>query len=217
MSEKKNENNKKNETNEIKVILLGDTGVGKTSIILRYSTNKFEENCLSTIGSNFTKKTLKSEEDKNEYILNIWDTSGQEKYRAVTKLFVQDSNIVILVYSVDNKESFNVLDFWYKQVVEICGGEDNIIFAIVANKADYYEEKDEDELIPEEEGQKYANGKNAYFKSVSAKNGGKGIPKLFEELLNIYIERKPQMALEQRSFKINPPNKNKKDKKKGCC
>ena len=116
MSEKNNENNKKNETNEIKVILLGDTGVGKTSIILRYSTNKFDENGLSTIGSNFTKKTVKSEEDKNEYILNIWDTSGQEKYRAVTKLFVQDSNIVILVYSIDNKESFNILDFWYKQV-----------------------------------------------------------------------------------------------------
>ena len=216
MSEK-NESNEKNKANEIKVILLGDTGVGKTSIILRYHTNKFEENSFSTIGSNYIRKTVKREEDNTEYILNIWDTSGQEKYRAVTKLFVQDSNIVILVYSVDNKESFNVLDFWYKQVSEICGGEDNIIFAIVANKADYYEEKEEDELIPEEEGQKYAKEKNAYFKSVSAKNGGKGIPNLFEELLSMYIKRKPLMEQEQKSFKINPPNKNKKDKKKGCC
>ena len=217
MSEKKNENEEKNETNEIKVILLGDTGVGKTSIILRYSTNKFEENSLSTIGSNFIRKTVKRENDNTEYILNIWDTSGQEKYRAVTKLFVQDSNIVILVYSIDNKESFNILDFWYKQVIEICGSEDNIIFGIVANKADYYEDKEEDELVPEEEGQKYAKEKNAFFKSVSAKNGGKGIPNLFEELLDIYIKRKYHTEGEQKSFKIKPPNKNKKVNKKGCC
>ena len=200
---------------EIKLIILGDTGVGKTSIINRYIENKFTDNIPSTVGSNYIGKNLKRGD--KQYVLNIWDTTGQEKYRSVTKLFVQDSKIVVLVYSINSKESFNVLDIWYKQVLDICG--ENIILAIVGNKTDLFDqnEYEDNELISEEEGKKYATDKNALFKLVSAKIDRKGINSLFDELLDEYIKRNPNSNSQLSSFQLNPPSNKKIKKKENCC
>ena len=200
---------------EIKLIILGDTGVGKTSIINRYIENKFTDNIPSTVGSNYIGKNLKRGD--KQYVLNIWDTTGQEKYRSVTKLFVQDSKIVVLVYSINSKESFNVLDIWYKQVLDICG--ENIIIAIVGNKTDLFDqnEYEDNELVSEEEGKKYATDKNALFKLVSAKIDRKGINSLFDELLDEYIKKNPNSNSQLSSFQLNPPSNKKIKKKENCC
>ena len=95
---------KAGETKPIKVILLGESGVGKTSIILRYSKNQFEEHQGSTIGATFIEKDLKR--NNIIYKLNIWDTTGQEQYHSVTKLFLQGADVVILVYCIDKNETF---------------------------------------------------------------------------------------------------------------
>ena len=200
---------------EIKLIILGDTGVGKTSIINRYIENKFTDNIPSTVGSNYIGKNLKRGD--KQYVLNIWDTTGQEKYRSVTKLFVQEAKIVVLVYSINSKESFNVLDIWYKQVLDICG--ENIIIAVVGNKTDLFDqnEYEDKELVSDEEGKKYAADKNALFKLVSAKIDGKGINTLFDELLDEYIKRNPNSNSQLSSFQLNPPNNKKIKKKENCC
>ena len=200
---------------EIKIILLGDSGVGKSNIILRYYQNKFDPNKNSSIGSNFiTKEIIKN---NMPYILNIWDTTGQEKYRSVTKLFVQNSNIIILVYSLDSKASFEALDYWYKTSLDICEKDTNIVYAIVANKSDLF---DDEELckITDEEGKKYAEEKNLIFKLVSAKVDKKSIDSLFDEVVDEYLKKNLNDNLLQDSFKIGSKKKGKKkNENKKCC
>ena len=199
---------------EVKIILLGDVGVGKTSIISRYYKNEFNINILSTGSASYISKKV----TKNNigYKLNIWDTSGQERYRSVTKLFVQGANIVILVFSIDNRETFDIMNYWHKIVIDLVDDKENIVLAIVGNKNDKFEVA----VISEEEGQKFAQEKKAIFKLVSAKEDSKGIFSLFDILLDEYIKKNNQ-KINQSSFKIDKKklNKNKTKKKKGnnCC
>ena len=154
-------NDDENEEKEpIKVILLGDSGVGKTNIVLRYLKNEFNQNSTSTIGTTFGVKELYR--NKIAYNLNIWDTTGQEMYRSVTKLFIQGAKIVILVYCINRKNTFESLNFWYDSINEICG--DNIILAIVANKTDLFDQGDDDEeFISEEEGKNMQKKKKQFL------------------------------------------------------
>ena len=97
-------NGKDKDEKAIKVILLGESGIGKTSIIRRYINNEFSQYSESTLGTTFLVKEIVK---KNIiYRLIIWDTSGQEKYHSVTNLFINNSNIVILIYSIDSRISF---------------------------------------------------------------------------------------------------------------
>ena len=196
----------------IKVILLGESGVGKTSIILRYYQNQFEPNSLSTIGSTYIIKQIKK--DNMKYNLNIWDTSGQEKYRAVTKLFVQNANIVILVYSIVEEKSFEALDYWYTSILDTFENKDKIVFAIVGNKYDLFTESD---TVSEEDAMKFAEEKKAIFKLVSAKSDKKGLDSLFEQLLNEYIKKNPEQNISQKNFKIQIKKENKKGNSRQCC
>ena len=212
------------EENDLKIILLGESGVGKTSIILRYYKDLFDPNLQSTIGSTFIKKSLVKNNIK--YNMNIWDTSGQEKYHSVTKLFIREASIAILVYAINNAESFKKLDFWIKAVKDIC--DENAILAIVGNKFDLIyafdnenENKDENEkYVPEEEAKKFAEEKNVMFKLVSAKSDGKGIDSLFDELLNKYIAKvltKTSDNKNKNNAKLENNKKTKNNKKNGCC
>ena len=116
--------------------------------------------------------------DKDIYKLHIWDTSGQERYHSITKLFVKESDIVLLVYSIDNIKSFNNLDYWYKEITNLCG--DSFILGVAGNKYDLFDDENI-ERVPDEEAMKYANEKNAIFKLISAKQDKKGIDSLFEQ------------------------------------
>ena len=112
----------KNEENlkEFKIVVLGESGVGKTSIIQRYTKDKFDDAQISTKCASFDTKVIKIDEFKETYIkLNIWDTAGQEKYRALSKIFYKDASAAILVYDTTNKKSFEeIKEYWYNQVKE---------------------------------------------------------------------------------------------------
>lgn len=102
-----------------KVVLLGDSGVGKSCIISRYIQGTFDQNCASTNGASYASKIVKYDNLGKQLSLDIWDTAGQEKYRALTKFFYKDAVVVILVYDITRADSFaNLRDYWYKQVIE---------------------------------------------------------------------------------------------------
>ena len=201
---------------EVKIILLGDSGVGKTSIINRYINNRFNPEMISSLGSKSNEKIVMR--DNIKYKLIIWDTSGQEVYRSLTNLFIKGSNIVILVYSIDSLSSFEGLDYWYKSLLEKIEG-DNYILAVVGSKVDLINE----EVISEEQGKKYAEEKKAFFKLVSSKEDPKGIEQLFEKLLDDLIQNYPEYDQSKSYYYIAPKkaDKNNKDKKrdnvKHCC
>ena len=158
---------------DLKVILLGESGVGKTNLINRAMGQDFNEEEISTTGSSFSLKKIKIGE--KEYNVKLWDTIGQEKFRHLTKLFYSDSKIVIFVYDISVQESFDALkDYWVKDINDKLG--ENIIKGVIGNKID----KVIEEKITPEEGEEYAKSIGARFLATSAKTEG---PQKFEELL----------------------------------
>ena len=103
-----------------KVVLLGESGVGKTCIIARFINNTFEENLISTTGASYAGKTMTFDEYEGKSIkFEIWDTAGQEKYRSLTKIFYKDAGAAILVYDITRKESFEEIQkYWINQIKE---------------------------------------------------------------------------------------------------
>ena len=105
------------EEKKCKLVFIGDSGVGKTSIINRFVKGKFENNIASTNGATFANKKIEYKEKNIILQFDIWDTAGQEKFRSLTKFFYKDAGIAILVYDITRVESFNGLkDFWMKQL-----------------------------------------------------------------------------------------------------
>ena len=160
-----------------KVVLLGDSGVGKTCIISRYISGSFDKNIASTNGASYCSKMVKFEELGKNLLLDVWDTAGQEKYRALTKFFYKDASVVILVYDITREESFNNLkNYWYNQLQENCK---NVVIGLAGNKCDLYEE----EKVSEVEAREFADKIGAIFELTSAKNNT-GINDIFEKVGN---------------------------------
>ena len=168
------------ENTRIKVILVGDPGVGKTNLINVAAGLKFNEEEATTLRASFLEKNLKI--NGKNYKLNLWDTIGQEKLRNLTKLFFDNSKIVIFVYDITSELSFKGVPSWYKDVKDLIG--DDIIKAVVGNKQDLFLEKEE---VRENQAMEYAKSINAKFRLVSAKSDPAGYNNLLEELLIDYI------------------------------
>ena len=199
---------KKNNSIECKIILLGKNNVGKTSLILQYSSNIFQEELASTIGAEYISKDLFFNDQK--LTLNIWDTSGQERYRSLSKIYFKNSHIIILVYDITSKESFNdIINFWYNYVTENLGN--NLIYAIVANKSDLYL----NEQVSHEEGENYAKKINAFYFETSAKNN-EGINEMFSLVGKTFLDNYNKQIIKsiKKSYTLE---KDKKKKKKNCC
>ena len=186
---------------EVKVILLGESGVGKTSLINAVDGKDFSDKMLATFSTTFIKKIYKI--GSNKYQINLWDTAGQEKYRQLTKLFYKGSDIIIFVYDITSKISFDNLDEWISEVKNIV--DNKYVCGLVGNKNDlYFEEK-----VNEEEAQNLAKNNNIKFQLVSAKTD----PKSFEDFLKELIkDAKPNLE-----EKIKNTILNKKKKKKSKC
>ena len=102
-----------------KVVLIGESGVGKTSIISRYINNTFKSQLMSTPGANFVTKNVIMEDDNQSIKFEIWDTAGQERYRSLAKVFYKNAAVCVLVYDITRKTSFNELkNYWYKEIKE---------------------------------------------------------------------------------------------------
>ena len=139
---------------------LGENNAGKTSLIQRYINGNFDDFGYTTCPSCSTKKI---NYDKKNFCFDLWDTSANERYRALTKIFISNANIIVLVYNITNKQSFLELDYWVDTVLEGLGPE--VCFILVGNKNDLYE----NEVITEEDGKKYARIIKAKFINTSAK------------------------------------------------
>ena len=170
------------EIESCKVVLIGESGVGKTSIISQFINETFQVNMESTSGATFSSKVV-TLSNKNKIKLEIWDTAGQERYRALTKMFYKDAAAAILVCDITDKNSFDqIKEYWVDQIKQ---NNDNIILIIVANKSDLYEK----ENIDENEVRNYANELNANFIVCSALNRS-GIEDIFVAVGNNYFEKK---------------------------
>ena len=198
-----------NTEDEIKVILVGESGTGKTSLINATMGLKFQDILETTATNSFSSKKITI--NSKEYVLNLWDTIGQEKFRSLTKIFIKDSKIVLLVYDITNKRSFNELDYWYKIIHDILG--DEPVIGVCGNKNDLITK----EQVKEEEAKKYAEEKNIAFKLTSAKNP-LSFNKFLEDLVKKYVEKNGggKVVHEESGGKINL-NGDKKSEKKKCC
>ena len=201
--------NKSNITQNIKIALIGDSGVGKSSIALRYTMNEFNDNYNSTGGASYSTKIIQYGNDTIQ--LDIWDTAGQEKFRSLGRQFYKDAFIVILVYDITNKQTFiNLSAIWYPELKN--SGESNPVIGVAGNKSDQYESE---ETVNEEEARKYSESINGVFELVSAKTGN-NIDILFNDLIEEYYKRnypeKVKKILEERDAQKLQSDKNKEDK-----
>ena len=205
--EKPNKEKDKNDDSEaIKIILIGDSGTGKTNLIAVSAGFEFNSNSLTTRACSYIQKKFTIH--NAQYKVNIWDTIGQEKFRSLTKIFVKESKIVILVYDITSRTTFENLSFWKTIVDDMIM--DTPVFGVVGNKTDLYM----DEKVKEEELEEYAKSIGAKYLLTSAKNDSLSFSKFLGELLKDYLKKIPGERIE--SFALEPKKAKEKEKKK-CC
>ena len=214
--EEEQQENKKGES--IKVVLIGNSGVGKTCISQRYISNSYSSQEGSTVGASYFQKKLDLKNGKTIQ-LDIWDTAGQEKYRSMGRMFYKDAYIVLLIYDITDKQSFkDIKNVWIEEVRK--SGEKHTVLAIVGNKSDRYLE----EQVNEDDARNYADEIGAVYALVSAKTGD-CINALFENVVEKYfnpdfvaqIKIERQNLGKEDSIQIKKKSHSKKMKRKGFC
>ena len=219
----------------VKVVLLGEAGVGKTCIISQFISGVFDPDTISSLSAQFITKTLDFKDIKKSIKFEIWDTAGQERFRSLAKIFYKDAKVICLVYDITSKKSFDELKtFWYEQQTKLnVDGEP--IFAVVGNKYDLYETTQVDD-----EAKNFAKSIGAIFQYTSAKNAS-GINELFNNIGEKYFnpdldineqENKDKEIYEKKKLekaqkktenknrggvKLDSANHQQKPQKKGCC
>ena len=152
----------KSETFLFKYIIIGDSFVGKSKILLRYTNNSYNENFVITIGAEFGAKTINI--DGQEIRIQIWDTAGMENFKSITRSYYKNSICALIVYDISNKDSFkNVLNW-----IEDCKvfSPKNILLVLIGNKCDLEEKRQ----VSIEEGKKVAEENDMIFVETSAKD-----------------------------------------------
>ena len=188
----------------VKVVLVGEAGVGKTSIISRFTKNSFNPDEVTSSSAQFTSKTITINDNKIKF--DIWDTAGQEKFRAITKIFYKDAQVIVFVYEITTISTFEAIkDYWYKESSDNSTAE---IFFVVGNKSDLYE----NEQVSDEEGKKFAKEIHGIYKSTSALSGG-GIDRLFESIGKKILDPNYN-GDDEGDIKVNAENKSNLNKKK---
>ena len=197
----------------IKILTLGDTMVGKSSIVLRFSDDKFDENVFATIGIDFKTKYIKVR-DASVKVL-IWDTAGQEKFRNIAKQYYKGANGVLLIYDVCNRKSFERIGFWLNELKEN-NKIDELYAILVGNKIDLEQRR----VISKEEGEKYAEENNIKYLEVSAKTG-EGILDLFNDITKGTMDKifstNNESNEDKEQIYAYIDNKRLRKKKKKCC
>jgi len=201
------------DTVPIKIIVVGSINVGKTSLVAKYATGKNPGKTQSTQNASYVDKIKIVNGIKFE--IKLWDTAGQEKYKSLTKLFIKDAKIAILVYSIDNEQSFNDLDDWLN-VIKTVNNDNIILYGIAANKSDLASEN----TIPDEKGKEYAKKIGADWRLTSAILDGGGIEEFIDDLFIKYHNNNFKLNETESatgSLSITLSNENSKVEKKTCC
>ena len=160
-----------------KVLLLGDSTVGKTCVLLKYTDKIFQDTHMMTIGLDYRLKTMKLQNGQ-DVKLQIWDTAGQDRFRSITKNYYKGSNGIILIYDVTSLKTFENVKSWVSQIHEEIS--DKVVIYLVGNKVDMEEER----KVTTEEGQKLAEELGVPFIETSAKSGLN-----IDEIFNDIVER----------------------------
>lgn len=175
----------------LKYLVVGDSGVGKTSLLVRYCEDSFQTDYLSTIGVDFKIKRM--ELNHNQVTLNIWDTAGQERFRNITKSFYKGAHGIILAFSITDPVSFNHIESWIDQIKEVGNADTDMI--LVGAKSDL----ESDRKVSRKQAETLADKYSIQYVEVSAKEDT-NISRVFEMLTQQVIER---LKLDEKSMENN--------------
>lgn len=159
---------------QTKLLMIGDSGVGKTCLLLSFTTDEFDSDSRSTIGVDLKVKIMNVKNQKVK--LTIWDTAGQEQFRTLTSAYYRGAHGVVLVYDVTRAETFRNIREWLKEV-EIFSTKENVVKALVGNKIDLSARE-----VEREEGRQFAEDHGMLFFESSAKTQ-EGVQQAFQELV----------------------------------
>lgn len=160
---------------EVKVVLLGDTGVGKSSLVLRFAQDTFKPFSESTIGASFMSKTVSNDSGGPPIKFQIWDTAGQEKYHSLAPMYYRGAAAAIVVYDITAKSSFTTLKNWVRELKSL--GPENMVLSIAGNKSDLESKRE----VPTETAELYAQEIGAIYLETSAKNAS-NVSEIFAEI-----------------------------------
>jgi small GTP-binding protein len=194
---------------KIKIMIIGESKIGKTSLISRYCNNQFYGAYLSTIGIDFQIKNLIL--NNKNIRLQIWDTAGEERYRNIAKNYFQSSDGFVIVYDISNSETFEKLDYWIEQIKT--NSQESSKMILFGNKSDIEDSRQ----VSKEEGKEYAIKYNLNFFEVSAKEGTnvkEGFECFVKEILNSFS---PNENYKKRKSKLLSVPIELPKKKSSCC
>ena len=201
-----------------KVVLIGDTSVGKTNILSKYLTNDFDPDSKATVGVEFGTKNFKIED--NIVKVQIWDTAGQERYRSITNAYYKGAKGSLLVYDITNPKTFESIDRWLSDLK--VNGDENISVVLLGNKSDL----ESDRKVTTQQGKEKAEFYKLAFMETSALNGD-NIERAFNELItDVYknhhdlFEKQAKVVINDKAINLENADENdeKMEKeKKGCC
>lgn len=189
----------------VKILILGDSGVGKSSILLRFTDDCFTENFITTIGIDFKIKTI--DIDGKKVKIQIWDTAGQERFRTITQAYYRGAHGVFLVYDITNEESFKHIEQWMKDIDRHRDKDSDVKKVLLANKCDLRQA----ESITKEQGQDLASQFQLPFYEVSAKDESYGSP------LNEVFYHLSKEIIKKMDEGSNPPIVPKIPRSPKCC
>jgi Ras-related protein Rab-1A len=196
-----------------KVLLLGNSDVGKSSLLLRYVDSVWSDTFVPTIGVDFKVKTIEIGGKKVK--LQIWDTAGQERFRTVVSTYFRGAHGIFLIYDITNRDSFKNLENWLIEIEK--NASENVLKILIGNKNDLEDERD----ITPDEGKAFANRNGMQFIETSAKMNT-NVNEAFETLGKLMIEFNSQqnqaMTQDKKDKKVLGASSGKNlNTKKGCC
>ena len=195
-----------------KVLLLGNSDVGKSSLLLRYVDSVWSDTFVPTIGVDFKVKTIEIGGKKVK--LQIWDTAGQERFRTVVSTYFRGAHGIFLIYDITNRDSFKNLENWLIEIEK--NASENVLKILIGNKNDLEDERD----ITPDEGKAFANRNGMQFIETSAKMNT-NVNEAFETLGKLMIEfnsqQKQAMTQDKKDKKVLGSSGKNLNTKKGCC
>ena len=191
-----------------KILTLGESAVGKTSILIRFTENKFRKIYLATLGIDFRSKVIHV--SGKDIKLKIWDSAGQERFHNITTAQFREADGIALIYDVTDEDSFWKIKYWIEQI-KLNISEEDISLVLLGNKCDIKER-----VVSQQQGKEMAQELNISYFETSALNG-KGINEAFKHLAKEIMKKKGDVISDRRkSFRLTSSTQ-RKNNKKGCC
>ena len=189
---------------QLKCVVVGSSGVGKTALTNRLTQNKFVKNMQATIGIEYAETEL--DIDGQTVRLNVWDTAGQERFKSIAQKYFRSAICVLLVFDISNKQSFDDIEKWKKDVINLCDPFASII--IVGNKSDLAI----DRVVSSAEAQQYADNNKLSYIETSALSGT-NVREAFIRSAKEALSKASNLTMSAGQPELKPPQK----ESKGCC